>query len=906
MKIGLLTQRHLLGFGVDLVVHKMAYYLSKFGHEVIVFTNLVSEAYPEINYQLIHLPIEMHESPLKNYELSKYYLNLIKSYKCDVLIFHTLPFFYALEDFKNEKKIIIEYGTSDTIFFPLEKKINFLLNDYITKKYFYKYSDKIFPISQFLADRLPDFLKSKTKIIPLAADHYTNNVSLEDVEEEKKRLGIAKDEKILLYVGRLNYEAQPYKNTKELIETYHIVKSIYKKVKLIMVGYGSEKDKEYLKSENIIPIVNAPYEKMALYYELSDIYITATLWEGFDLPLLEAQYFGKPVVAYYIGAHPEVCLNNKTGFLVLSQKEFVKKILSLLENSLLYKYMSLEAKRFAKNFSWEKTVRTYENEIYSLLKKENYLNGQKELISIIILNYNTPYKVLEKNLKSIYEQTYQNFEVLLIDNNSKIKSYKNLPQEFFAKVKIIENNKNLGFSKAINEGIKKATGKWILILNNDTYLDKYCLEVFVKNKDKYPENVVGFAPKMYLAGEYKVLDSIGNAVNEKGEAYNIGIGEIDIGQYDKSSRVMGVCFGGCFVKKEAFEKIGYLDESYQMYYEDVDWSIRANLLGYKFYTLPKSIIYHYHSASLRNTGYEWKYKLIERNLLKTVYKNFSKERTVKILKKRIKNYLNTDKKDYNYMCANLEIIKEFKKSLDKLEIINSKIESAKVEREDNLFIINIPPKRCFFIPITYRVEYTAENLYYSLQKKLINGLKLSNSELFVFNYLKEKDELSFLNGDEKQYLIEKIENLSLKNIIFNLHPFNVNNLHGISIITGENLTQIFNQFPVSFIKSVSIFLNNQEKKYNGKIKMVLETENKKMEKVLALKDTAQNYWLDFEIKMFIANKYLKITLKYISNTPMRLESPFIAVYPYIYPETFLYKNNEKLKENIIFKFNFEE
>jgi len=107
-------------------------------------------------------------------------------------------------------------------------------------------------------------------------------------------------------------------------------------------------------------ISNASNKQLVCAYLLSHVYLTPSLWEGFNLPILEAQALGLPVVAYNVGAHSEVVNNRKSGFLVDDFSEFLKKLLLLSNNNQLRNKLSYEAKINSNNFSWNKNVRLIE------------------------------------------------------------------------------------------------------------------------------------------------------------------------------------------------------------------------------------------------------------------------------------------------------------------------------------------------------------------------------------------------------------------------------------------------------------------------------------------------------------------------------------------------------------------
>lgn len=139
------------------------------------------------------------------------------------------------------------------------------------------------------------------------------------------------------------------------------------------------------------------------------------------------------------------------------------------------------------------------------------------------------------------------------------------------------------------------------------------------------EDVVGVAPKILLESFPNVIDSIGNLIDPQGSAFNMGIGQLDIGQYDRVERTFGACFAATLLRRKAFRPglVGPLDERFFMYYEDVDWCFRAGVLGFRFLTAPRAVVYHAHSLTTRELPHSFKYRLTMRNLQWTVVRNFS-------------------------------------------------------------------------------------------------------------------------------------------------------------------------------------------------------------------------------------------------------------------------------------------
>lgn len=147
----------------------------------------------------------------------------------------------------------------------------------------------------------------------------------------RTKYNIAADDPVILFVGRLT----PTKNIHSLISAFRIVKARIPRAKLIIVGGSYDKRyAEYLMRDCDPGVIFAgfvPDDDLPDYYAACDVYATCSLVEGFNLPLVEAQVCGKPVVAFDIGPHKEVV---KNGFLVTEEhlNEFGEALINILEN----------------------------------------------------------------------------------------------------------------------------------------------------------------------------------------------------------------------------------------------------------------------------------------------------------------------------------------------------------------------------------------------------------------------------------------------------------------------------------------------------------------------------------------------------------------------------------------------
>ena len=235
-------------------------------------------------------------------------------------------------------------------------------------------------------------------------------------------------------------------------------------------------------------------------------------------------------------------------------------------------------------------------------------------ISLIILNYNGLNDTLAclESLE-VVEADNNSLETIVVDNNSSDGS-----QEALSMIKniiFIKNDKNFGFSGGNNTGIKYALNKgsdFVILLNNDTIVEKS----FVKNLVRAANKADIISPKIYFAKGYefhkkrysekdlgKVIWYAGGKIDWQNViGKHVGVDAVDKGQFSKSA-ITDFATGACMlVKREVFEKIGFFDEKYFLYLEDMDLCVRAKKAGFKILFEPRAAIWHKNAASIGGSG----------------------------------------------------------------------------------------------------------------------------------------------------------------------------------------------------------------------------------------------------------------------------------------------------------------
>jgi len=230
------------------------------------------------------------------------------------------------------------------------------------------------------------------------------------------------------------------------------------------------------------------------------------------------------------------------------------------------------------------------------------------LVSIVIVTYNQ-YEYTKKCLDSIKEFTNENYEIIVVDNNSKDGTPDKIKNDF-PEIKLIENAENKGFPLAANQGIKEGQGEYYLLLNNDTIVTQNWLERMVEVAELNLEiGIVGPVSNI-VSGVQIDKNAKYNSIEEM-HKYAAKNKKENAGKYFEFPRVAFLC---TLIKREVVEKIGGLDERFSPgNFEDDDFCLRAQLAGYKTVVAQDVFIHHYGSKSFKANGIEEYAKRLDLN-----------------------------------------------------------------------------------------------------------------------------------------------------------------------------------------------------------------------------------------------------------------------------------------------------
>ena len=236
-------------------------------------------------------------------------------------------------------------------------------------------------------------------------------------------------------------------------------------------------------------------------------------------------------------------------------------------------------------------------------------------VSVIVANHNGK-KHLEKCFSSLRNLDYEKekLQIIMVDNCSTDGS-DGFVKRRFPYVRILHNDVN-NYAKANNIGIKSSDGEYAALLNNDTYVDKNWLNELIKVIRK--NNRIGCTGSKVLLPDGRI-QSTGHYEFPNFYWGDRGLREPNLGQYDFSEEVSSLSGSSVLFRRKCLEDVGFLDEDFVMYLEDVDLFLRCRDKEWKLMYAPKSIVYHeFHgTASYKLVNY-----YIERNRLLLIAKHF--------------------------------------------------------------------------------------------------------------------------------------------------------------------------------------------------------------------------------------------------------------------------------------------
>lgn len=318
-----------MGFGVDVVVGETARRFKKLGAEVLIG---VIDQEPDVYADLNIRKLDAFNPVSKSFLISA---------DPDIIILHTFPFFEQVKYLKEFAPVIFWEHGDPSPELQNEPARSFLINEKRHKQEFgYKEANGIIAISEFISSEIGDF---PNEIIVNGSNH------IEQTAIKEKHFSSAEN----LKVGVLN-RVGPGENRYKGVEYFHdLVNEIGKenKIQFFFSGRGKEVDAMPLKNSGIEVKLNLTENEKIDYLRNLDVFISFSLWEGFNLPLVEASRLGTLSLALDTGAHPEV-----TPFVfrnVIEMAHFLREL--ALDKGLLNYYSKLSQEFVISKFDWNKS-----------------------------------------------------------------------------------------------------------------------------------------------------------------------------------------------------------------------------------------------------------------------------------------------------------------------------------------------------------------------------------------------------------------------------------------------------------------------------------------------------------------------------------------------------------------------
>jgi GT2 family glycosyltransferase len=241
------------------------------------------------------------------------------------------------------------------------------------------------------------------------------------------------------------------------------------------------------------------------------------------------------------------------------------------------------------------------------------------VVSVIIVVWNSK-AYLSTCLNKLVRQTFQDFEVILIDNGSNDSALEELEEGYPSLRLIIKRlESNHGFAAANNIGARLAHGRWLALLNADAFPEPDWLENLIKSVEDYPEYSC-FSSRQIQANTPELLDGTGDSYHVSGMAWRRNI-DYPSNQFGRRiEEIFSPCAAAALYLREAFLKAGGFDEDFFSYFEDVDLGFRLRLHGHRALYVPAAVVHHVGSVTFgMNSDFSLYHS--HRNLVWTFFKN---------------------------------------------------------------------------------------------------------------------------------------------------------------------------------------------------------------------------------------------------------------------------------------------
>ncbi len=399
--------------------------------------------------------------------------------------------------------------------------------------------------------------------------------------------------------------------------------------------------------------------------------------------------------------------------------------------------------------------------------------SKKPLVSVLIINYNGLSDTLHC-LSSIKKTAYPNYEVIILDNGSIKNEAKELKKYAFKNIHVYRSKINKGFAGGNNTALKKAQGKYIVLLNNDTEVDPEWLTPLVLELEK-DKTIAVAQPKIRLFHNRAYFDyagACGGFIDKHGYPFTRGrifnAREKDKGQYDQRMEIFWASGAACIIRKSIIKDVGGLfDEMFFNYMEEIDFCWRVQKKGFKIIFIPNSLVYHKGASSSSKNLFKKRYWEHRNNLL-LLSKHLDSNALIKLLPFRLLMELFTYgyyllSGQFNYVRSILFAHIDFLKGYSKTHASSSASGEQSFLYNKSIVIDYFLRKKSTFHELKWSPKRNIS--YFVLNTKDSGGLKVIVKHLNAFTELGYQGKLYSLYGKRPSNLDDRVE---FKHILFSL------------------------------------------------------------------------------------------------------------------------------------------
>lgn len=633
-KILILSSRFLTGYGVGLVIRKQAEGFRKRGFDnLVIAASDVREADLPRDVKILAVGLEREDTE-----------RLILAQRPDLVIAHTPPFFSHVGLCRDYPavKVVYDYGEPYPDLFPDEAA-----RQEVNRK-------KCLALREFhLHISISEYIK-KVSGIPGSRVNYLGTDHIAAGPEAvagnvREMLGLKPDAFLITTLSRIGQGESRYKG-------FDLIRLIRQRlseecggaadVAFLVCGKsapGAEGVKAELTADGCHVLLDLEEDFKRDILRQSDVYLSTSLWEGFDLPLTEAQYLGVPAAAFSTGAHPEVCpfhfptVDELAGHLAVLRREpeyrrecgrvcaqFVRKrftweqsidnLCVILEDALRTPLRTIEeeiAGRTSRRTDYSRCVQAHLDRMGRQAKAEfqpatgmnriRYAVPRTAKVSVLIPNHNQPELFKECIGSVLRKTTYDNYEVVVVENHSNhpeiFKIYRKLSED--PRVRLLTWEKPFNYSALNNFAAREAKGEYLVFFNNDVeVINPDWMEALLEHAQRPEVGAVG-AKLLYPDGSVQHAGVVLGLHGLAGHAHkNFAANAMGYMNRLQCVQNLSAVTAACLmIRKTVFQQMGGFDEGYPLAFNDVDLCLRLREKQYSILWTPYAKLYHHESKT---------------------------------------------------------------------------------------------------------------------------------------------------------------------------------------------------------------------------------------------------------------------------------------------------------------------